>query len=57
MGGRPGVYEGVKYVFSSVAALEEMLIFGRRRRIARTDEYETAVWELGDDRMFAAVNL
>ena len=57
MGGRPSIYEGVKYVFSSVQALERILLLGNRRRIERTDEYEAAEWELGGEKMFVAVNL
>ena len=57
MGRRPSVYEGVKYMFSSAEALEEMLLLGVRRRIERTDEYETAEWKRDGERMFVAVNL
>ncbi len=57
MGRRPCIYEGVKYTFSSAEALEEMLLLGVRRRIERTEDYETAEWTLGGDRMFVAVNL
>lgn len=57
MGRRPSVYEGVKYMFSSADALEEILLLGVRRRIERTDEYETAEWKHDGDKMFVAVNL
>ncbi len=58
MGDRPGLYEGTRYLFSSCAALEDLLLHGKRTTVARTQEYEAALWISPDgrDRMFALVN-
>jgi len=53
---RPCLYEGVRYTFSSAAALEDMLLFGARRRLAKTETHGAAYWEKGGERMFAVVN-
>jgi len=53
---RAALYEGVRYVFSSVEALEDFLLYGERTVLMRTDKVEAVMWELGDKKMFTLLN-
>ena len=57
LGDRAQMYEGTRYIFSSAAALEDILLFGRRRTLVRTADYEAALWTMPDgERMFCVQN-
>ncbi|MBQ2631338.1 MAG: hypothetical protein IJG13_16800 [Kiritimatiellae bacterium] len=57
LGDRPTLYEGTRYLFESMQALEDVLLFGRRETLARTDDYECALWTMpAGDRVFALLN-
>ena len=57
LGDRASIYEGTRYTFSSAEALQDFILLGERRTLARTDGYEAAVWTLpSGERLFAAVN-
>ena len=56
LGDRPALYEGTKYVFSSFAALEDLVLLGRRTTLVKSPEEEAVLYELRDERMFVVVN-
>ena len=57
MGDRPQMYEGTRYMFESMKALEPLILFGRRETLVKTREYECAKWTMpAGDRAFAFVN-
>ena len=57
LGDRAAVYEGTRYTFTSMAALEDYLLFGKRTRLALTKDYEAVRYELGDgSKVFVVVN-
>lgn len=56
LGDRPALYEGTKYIFSSFAALEQIVLFGKRSSFTRSSEEEGVLYELPDERMFVIVN-
>ena len=54
---RPAVYEGVKYTFTSVRALEDYLLFGDREILSKNYNHVATRWTMKDGRrMFAVVN-
>ena len=57
LGDRAAVYDGTAYTFTSLAALQDFLLLGKRTRLALTKEYEAVLYELKDgNRMFVVVN-
>ena len=56
IGDRPSIYEGTRYMFSSFAALEDIVLKGKRTTFAKSPEEEGVLYELGDERMFVVVN-
>ena len=56
LGDRPSLYEGTKYVFSSFAALERIVLHGTRTTFARSPDEEGVLYELPDEKMFVLVN-
>ena len=57
MGDRPALYEGNRFVFSSIARLEDLLLDAKRTTLLKTDEAECVRWDLpSGDGMFAVVN-
>ena len=57
LGDRASLYEGTRYLFSSAEALEPLLLHGVRKTLAKTSEYEAALWTLPNGaRMFAIQN-
>ena len=56
LGDRPSVYEGARYVFSSVEALEDLLLHGKRTLLDRTEDYEAVSYEYKKDKIFILVN-
>lgn len=56
LGDRPALYEGTKYIFSSFAALEKLVLFGKRTTFAKSENEEGVLYELPDEKMFVVVN-
>ncbi|MBE7001138.1 MAG: hypothetical protein E7421_00325 [Ruminococcaceae bacterium] len=56
MNDRPSVIEGMRYLFSSFEALEELVLLGKRTILLRTNDAEAALYDCGDERMFVLVN-
>lgn len=56
MGDRPCLYEGMRYIFSTFDVLQDFMLFAKRTVLHRSDEYEVVLYELGKEKMFAAVN-
>jgi len=54
---RPALYEGTRYVFSSFAALEDMVLMGKRTTLYRTLEAEAVRYEHSGEKMFVLVNM
>ncbi len=54
---RPALYEGFRYVFSSFAALEEMVLMGKRTTLYKTPEAEAVLYEHAGEKMFVLVNM
>lgn len=53
---RPTLYEGMRYIFSSFEALEEIVLHGARTTLFRSDNAESVLYEYGDEKMFVLVN-
>ena len=57
LGDRAALYEGTRYLFSSAEALEPILLHGVRKTLAKTAEYEAALWTMPDGaQMFCVQN-
>ena len=56
MGDRPCLYEGMRYIFSTFEALQDFMLFAKRTILHRSDACEVVLYELGNEKMFAAVN-
>jgi len=56
VGDRPSLYEGNRYVFSSFEALEELVLHGERTTLAKSTDYESVLYDNGDEKMFVLVN-
>ena len=56
MGDRAYVWEGTRYLLSSIAALEDYLLFARRTTLEKSKVFETTLYELKGERMVVAVN-
>ncbi len=56
MGDRPCLYEGIRYIFSTFDILQDFMLFAKRTVLHRSDKYEVVLYELGKEKMFAAVN-
>jgi len=56
LGDRPALYEGTKYILSSFAALEHLVLEGRRTTFVRSESEEGVLYELPDEKMFLLVN-
>ena len=57
LGDRAALYEGTRYLFSSAEALEPVLLLGKRQTLAKTSEYEAALWTTPDgEKMFCVQN-
>ena len=53
---RPALYEGTRYVFSSFAALEDIVLHGKRTTLLHNDVAESVLYEYGNEKMFVLVN-
>ena len=56
MNDRASVYEGNRYVYSTVEALQEFLLHGKRTTILNTSDVEAATFDLPDKKMFVLIN-
>jgi len=57
IGDRTALYEGTRYLFESLEALEPVPLHGRRQTLAKTQTYECALWTMPDgERLFALLN-
>lgn len=57
MNDRASVYEGMRYVFATFEALEELVLLGKRTTLYRTPEAEAVLYDAGDEQMFVLANL
>ena len=53
---RPQATEGNRYVFSSMEALEDFLLFGKRDVLLRTNDAEAVLYEHNGEKAFVLVN-
>lgn len=53
---RPQNTEGYRYVFSSMEALEDFLLFGSREVLLRTNDAEAVLYEYNGEKAFVLVN-
>ena len=51
------LYEGMRYIFSSFEALEELVLLAKRTDIIKTQEVHGVLYELNDEKMFVVVNM
>ena len=57
LGDRPQLYEGTRYMFESIEALEDVILYGTRKTLVKTREYECCQWTMpAGDRVIALVN-
>lgn len=57
MGDRPWLYHGTAYLFHTYHALSDLLLFGERTTLAKTDAHEAVLYALPDGgKLFIAVN-
>jgi len=56
MNDRPSLYEGMRYIFTSFEALESLVLHGKRTTLARTADYESVLYDNGDEKLFVLVN-
>ena len=57
LGDRAELYEGTRYLFSSIEALEDLLLDARRETLVKTEDYEATLWTAADgEKLFATVN-
>ena len=53
---RACVYYGFRYLFASFAALEQLVLFGKRTTLTRSVDAEAVLYDNGDEKMFVLVN-
>lgn len=56
-GARASTYEGTRYIFSTFERLSDFILFGDRRELVRTPNYEAVVYRRSGDDLFVCVNL
>ena len=56
LGDRADVYYGFRYLFTSFAALEQLVLFGKRTTLTRSVDAEAVMYDNGDEKMFVLVN-
>ena len=57
MGDRASMYEGTRYIFSSFAALEKLVLLGKRTELVKNQEVHGVLYDKGDEQMFVLVNM
>lgn len=53
---RASLLEGTRYIFSTFEALEDIVLHGKRTILTQSTEAEAALYEYGEEKMFALVN-
>jgi hypothetical protein len=56
MNDRASMYEGIRYLFSSFETLEDIVLFGKRETLQRSEQTEAVLYTHGDIKMFVLVN-
>ncbi|MBQ2631085.1 MAG: hypothetical protein IJG13_15530 [Kiritimatiellae bacterium] len=56
LGDRPQLWQGSRFVFESVAALEDFFIWGKLRHLQKSKSTEVAHWTLNGEQLLVAVN-
>ena len=56
MNDRASMYQGFRYIFSSFEALEDIVLFGKRKTLQRSEQTESVLYTHGDVKMFVLVN-
>lgn len=56
-GARASTYEGTRYIFTSFDRLSDFILFGDRREIVRTREYEAVRYHTPSNELLVCVNL
>ena len=54
---RPRLYEGTRYLYGSLEALEEVILMADIKPLLCTDDIDAYIYEYGDDSIFVAVNM
>ena len=54
---RPRLYEGTRYVYGSLGALEDPILYGDFKPLLCNDDIDAYVYEYGDDTVFVAANM
>ena len=54
---RPCLYEGTRYLFSSLETFETPILFGERKMLLHNENVDAAMFEYGDDTFFVLVNM
>ena len=57
MNDRASMYEGTRYIFTSFAALDKLVLLAKRTVLHKTQEVEAVLYELNDEKMFVTVNM
>jgi len=57
MNDRACLYEGIRYVFSSFEALEELVLLAKRTELVKNREVHGVLYELKDEKMFMLANM
>ncbi len=54
---RPGLYEAIKFLFTTFDALEDFMLFAKRTTLAKTPDYEAVRYDYDGKKMFVLINL
>ena len=57
MGDRASMYEGTRYIFSSFAALDKLVLLGKRTELVKNQEVHGVLYDRGEEQMFVLVNM
>ena len=54
---RASMYEGTRYIFSSFAALDKLVLLGKRTELIKNQEVHGVLYDRGEEQMFVLVNM
>ena len=57
LGDRASMYEGTRYIFSSFAALDKLVLLGKRTELVKNQEVHGVLYDRGEEQMFVLVNM
>ena len=57
MNDRGSMYEGTRYIFSSFAALDKLVLLGKRTELVKNQEVHGVLYDRGEEQMFVLVNM